>query len=101
LVLGAWLLELFKGGGMRRRRLGNIVLGITIGGIIGSTLSYLLSGAFPKGPVKNFFFSALKVGFSTVQVNLGFFSFSLGLSINITILTVIFIFLAIYLLYKL
>lgn len=86
---------------MARRRLGNIVLGLIIGGIVGSALSYLLSGAFPKGPVKNFFFSALKVGFDTVHVNIGFFSFSLGLSINITLLTVIFIFLAIYLLYKL
>ncbi len=86
---------------MARRRLGNIILGLIIGGIIGSALSYLLSGAFPKGPVKNFFFSALKVGFDTVHVNVGFFAFSLGLSINITLLTVIFIFLAIYLLYKL
>lgn len=86
---------------MARRRLGNIILGLIIGGIVGSALSYLLSSAFPKGPVKNFFFSALKVGFDTVHVNVGFFSFSLGLSINITLLTVIFIFIAIYLLYKL
>lgn len=86
---------------MARRRLGNIILGLIIGGIVGSALSYLLSGAFPKGPVKNFFFSALKVGFDTINVNVGFFSFSIGLSINITLLTVIFIFLAIYLLYKL
>jgi hypothetical protein len=86
---------------MARRRIGNIILGLIIGGIVGSALSYLLSGAFPKGPVKNFFFSALKVGFDTINVNVGFFSFTLGLSINITLLTVIFIFLAIYLLYKL
>ncbi len=84
-----------------RRKLSNVVLGIVIGGIVGSALSYLLAGSLPRGPVKNFFFSALKVGFSTIQVNLGFFSFSLGLSINITLLTVIFIFLMVYLLYKL
>ena len=76
-------------------------MGVVIGGIIGSALSYLLSGVFPKGPVKNFFFSALKVGFDTVKVNLGFFSFSLGFSVNITLLTIIFIFITIYLLYKL
>jgi len=86
---------------MARRKIGNILLGVVIGGVIGSALSYLLSGAFPKGPVKNFFFSALKVGFDTVKVNLGFFSFSLGLSINITLLTIIFIFLTVYLLHKL
>ncbi len=86
---------------MARRKIGNILLGVVIGGIIGSALSYLLSGVFPKGPVKSFFFSALKVGFDTVKVNLGFFSFSLGLSINITLLTIIFIFITIYLLHKL
>ncbi len=86
---------------MARRKIANIILGIVIGGIIGSALSYVLTGVFPKGPVKNFFFSALKVGFNTVKVSLGFFSFSLGLSINITLLTVIFIFLTIYLLHKL
>ncbi len=85
----------------RRRRLGNIILGVVIGGVVGSALSFLLSTVFPRGPVKNFFFSALKVGFDTVKIDIGFFSFSLGLSINITLLTVIFIFLAIYLLYKL
>ncbi|MBN2619747.1 DUF4321 domain-containing protein [candidate division WOR-3 bacterium] len=86
---------------MARRKISNIILGVIIGGIIGAALSYLLSMPFPKGPVKNFFFSALKVGFDTIHVNLGFFAFSLGLSINITLLTVICIFITIYLLYKL
>jgi hypothetical protein len=100
LASGSW--DFAQGGNiMARRKIGNIVLGVLIGGIIGSALSYLLSGLFPKGPVKNFFFSALKVGFDTINVNLGFFSFALGLHINITILTIIFIFITIYLLYKL
>ncbi len=86
---------------MAKRKAANIILGVIIGGIVGSALSYLLSMPFPKGPVKNFFFSALKVGFETVHVDLGFFSFSLGLGINITMLTVIFILITIYLLYKL
>ncbi|MDH4210493.1 MAG: DUF4321 domain-containing protein [candidate division WOR-3 bacterium] len=86
---------------MARRKLGHVIAGVIIGGIIGSALSSLLSGIFPKGPVKNFFFSALKVGFSAVEVNLGFFNFTIGLGLNITLVTVIFIFLAIYLLHKL
>lgn len=86
---------------MARRRLTHIVIGIIAGGIIGSALSYLLSGLFPKGPVKNLFFSALKVGFTATEVNLGFFGFTIGLVINITLLTVIFIFLTMYLLHKL
>lgn len=84
-----------------RRNLKIIITGIVIGGIVGSALSYLLNSLFPRGPVKSLFFDALKIGFSTVTANLGFVSFSFGLYINITLLTVIFIFLTIYLLYKL
>ncbi len=86
---------------MARRKLGHIIAGTIIGGIIGSALSSLLSGIFPRGPVKNFFFSALKVGFSAVEVNLGFFNFTIGLGLNITLVTIIFVFLTIYLLHKL
>jgi hypothetical protein len=85
---------------MAKRKVREIIVGIVVGGIIGSALSYLLAGIFPHGPVKGFFFNALKVGFTTAQVNLGFFTFSLGLHINITVLTIIFIFLALYLLHR-
>jgi hypothetical protein len=85
---------------MARRRISHVIVGIIIGGIIGSALSYLLSGIFPQGPVKNLFFSALKVGFKAVQINLGFFDFTFGIGINITLVTVIFVFLAIYLLHR-
>jgi len=86
---------------MARRKISHIVIGIIIGGIIGSALSYLLSGIFPKGPVKNLFFSALKVGFSAVEVNIGFFNFTLGLGLNVTLVTVIFVFITMYLLHRL
>ena len=86
---------------MARRKVGHIVAGIIIGGIVGSALSYFLSGIFPKGPVKNLFFSALKVGFSAIEVSLGFFNITFGLGINITLVTVIFTFLMIYLLHRL
>jgi hypothetical protein len=86
---------------MARRKISHIVIGIIIGGIIGSALSYLLSGIFPKGPVKNLFFSALKVGFSAVEVNIGFFNFTFGLGLNVTLVTVIFVFITMYLLHRL
>jgi hypothetical protein len=86
---------------MARRKISHIVIGIIIGGIIGSALSYLLSGIFPRGPVKNLFFSALKVGFSAIEVNIGFFNFTFGLGLNVTLVTVIFVFITMYLLHKL
>ncbi|MEO0205393.1 MAG: DUF4321 domain-containing protein [candidate division WOR-3 bacterium] len=84
-----------------KRKLPTIILGIIIGGIIGSALSYFFGSIFPSGPIKSFFFNALKIGFSTVHINLGFIAFSFGLFFNITVLTIIFVFLMIYLLYKL
>jgi hypothetical protein len=84
-----------------RRKIGVVILGIIVGGIIGSVLSYFFNNIFPKGPVKSFFFDALKIGFSTVTINLGFIVFSFGLFLNVTVLTVIFIFVTIYLLFKL
>ncbi len=84
-----------------RRNLRTIILGIVIGGIIGSALSYFFASIFPPGPVRAFFFNALKIGFSTVHINLGFIALSFGLFFNITVLTIAFVFLMIYLLYKL
>ncbi|MCX7995790.1 MAG: DUF4321 domain-containing protein, partial [candidate division WOR-3 bacterium] len=84
-----------------KRRLSTVIIGIIIGGIIGSALSHFLGSIFPPGPVKGFFFNALKIGFSTVHINLGFVVLSFGLFFNITILTIVFVFLMIYLLYKL
>lgn len=84
-----------------KRNLRTIILGIVIGGTIGSALSFFFGSIFPPGPVKGFFFNALKIGFSTVHINLGFIVLSFGLFFNITILTIIFVFLMIYLLYKL
>lgn len=84
-----------------KRNFKTIILGILLGGIIGSALSHFLGDLFPPGPVKSFFFNALKIGFSTVHINLGFIALSIGVFFNITFLTIAFVFLMIYLLYKL
>jgi hypothetical protein len=84
-----------------KRKVGVIILGVVLGSIIGSALSFILGGVFPKGPVNSFFFNSLRVGFSTVNIDIGFIAFTLGLHINITTITIAFIFLMIYLLYKL
>jgi hypothetical protein len=84
-----------------KRKVGVIILGIVLGSIIGSALSFILGGVFPKGPVNSLFFNSLRVGFSTVNIDIGFIAFTLGLHINITTITIAFIFLMIYLLYKL
>lgn len=84
-----------------KRKVGTIILGIVLGSVIGSALSYVLGRVFPRGPVNSFFFNALRVGFSTVNIDIGFIAFTIGLHISITMITIIFIFLMIYLLYKL
>lgn len=84
-----------------KRKVGIIFLGIVIGSIVGSALSFILSNIFPKGPINSLLFKALRVGFSTVNIDVGFIVFTLGFYMNITLITIIFIFLMIYLLFKL
>ena len=86
---------------MSRRRTGVILLAIVIGGIVGSGLSFLLGNIFPPGPVRDFFFKTLKVGFSDLAINLGFIGFQLGLFIHVSIMTIVAVFVTIYLLYRL
>ncbi|MEO0226291.1 MAG: hypothetical protein ABIL05_05010 [candidate division WOR-3 bacterium] len=86
---------------MGRRRTGVIFLALVIGGILGAAISFLLGSVFPQGPVHDFFFKTLKVGFSDLNINLGFIGLSLGFFIKISLITVIVIFLTIYLLYRL
>lgn len=86
---------------MSRRRTGVIILAIIVGGIIGSGLSFLMGNIFPAGPVREFFFKTIKVGFSDLAINLGFIGFQLGFFIQVSIMTIVAIFVTIYLLYRL
>jgi|UniRef100_A0A7C6AA23 hypothetical protein len=84
-----------------RRNIGIIILSIVIGAIIGSVLSHFLSGLFPAGPVKDFFFKPLKIGIPQLTLNLQFLVLSFGFTLGISIFTVIVVILALYLLHRL
>jgi hypothetical protein len=82
------------------RSVGLLVLAVVVAGVSGSVVSHLLSGLFPQGPVRDFFFKSLPVGIPTVTVNLGFASLTLGFSLAVTTVAVLLMALAVYLWYK-
>jgi hypothetical protein len=84
-----------------RRNVGTIIVATVVGAILGSALSYFLGGLFPQGPVRDFFFKALRIGIPNLALNLGFLSLSFGLSLSITTFTVIVVILFLYLLHRL
>lgn len=78
------------------RSIGLLIIAIIITGVTGSVLSYFLSGLFPAGPVRDFFFKSVQFGVPTFVLNLGFASITFGLSFAITTFAVILFLLAIY-----
>lgn len=81
-----------------RRSVGMIIFIIIVSAVIGSALSYGLSGLFPTGPVFNLFFKVFPFGIQQVTLNLGFLTLSFGITLSITGLTVLFVILALILL---
>ena len=86
--------------GVRHRPVRLLVLMIVVAGVVGSVLSHFLAGAFPSGPVRDFFFKALSVGVPAFSVNLGFLVFTFGVAFSISTFAVILVGLAIYLWFK-
>jgi hypothetical protein len=82
------------------RSFGLLVLGVLLGGIAGSIVSYFMAGLFPDGPVRDFFFKSLPIGIPTFTVNLGFMAFTLGFSVSVTTAAVLLVGLAVYFWYK-
>ena len=82
------------------RSVGLLVLAVILAGVAGSVVSYFLSGVFPQGPVRDFFFKSLAIGIPTFTLNLGFATLTLGLSFAVTTVAVLLVLLAIYLWYK-
>lgn len=82
------------------RSVGLLVFGIVVAGIVGSVVSHFLAGAFPAGPVRDFFFKSLDIGVPAFSVNLGFAKFTFGLAFSVSTFAVMLVLLALYLWYK-
>jgi hypothetical protein len=82
------------------RSVGLLVLAVIVAGVSGSVVSYFLAGAFPAGPVHDFFFKSLPVGVPTMVLQLGFATLTFGFSVSVTTVAVLLAALAIYLWYK-
>lgn len=82
------------------RSIGLLILAVVVAGVAGSIVSYFLSGLFPSGPVRDFFFKSVQVGIPTFALNLGFATITFGLSFAVTTFAVILLVLAIYLWYR-
>lgn len=85
------------GGG---RSIGLLILAILVAAVSGSVISYFISGVFPPGPVKDFFFKALNFGVPAFGLHLGFAVITFGISFAITPFTIILVVIAIYLWYR-
>ncbi len=82
------------------RSIGLLVIALVVAGIAGCILSYFLSGLFPAGPVRDFFFKSVQVGVPTFTLNLGFASITFGISFAVTTFVVVLLILAIYLWFR-
>jgi hypothetical protein len=82
------------------RSIGLLVLAVIIAGVTGSVVSYFMAGAFPAGPVRDFFFKSLQFGVPTLALNLGFATLTIGFSLSVTTVAVLLVALAVYLWYK-
>jgi len=79
------------------RSVGLLALTVLVAGIAGSIISYFVSGVFPAGPVRDFFFKSVAVGIPTLTVGLGFATVTFGLSFAVTVFAVLLVVLAVYL----
>ncbi len=82
------------------RSIGLLIVAIVVAAVSGSVISYFVSGVFPHGPVKDFFFKAVRFGVRDFVLNLGFATVSFGLTFYITTFTVLLVALAIYIWYR-
>jgi|UniRef100_A0A7C3YRR5 hypothetical protein len=85
---------------MAKRGVGFIILFVIISGVLGAAISQYLSGIFPEGPVKRFFFQAIEIGLERLNLNLGFLRLDFGFTFNLTAFTALFTLFLLYLLLK-
>lgn len=82
------------------RSVGLLALTVLVSGVAGSVISHFVSGVFPPGPVRDFFFKAVAVGIPTLTVSLGFATLTFGLSLAVTVFAILLVALAVYLWFK-
>lgn len=82
------------------RSVGLLALTVLVAGVAGSVISHFVSGVFPAGPVRDFFFKSVAVGVPTLTVSLGFATVTFGLSLAVTVFAVLLVALAVYLWFK-
>ncbi|MFQ5640091.1 MAG: DUF4321 domain-containing protein [bacterium] len=83
---------------MSRKSIGQIVLIVVLGAMIGTLLGELLTLALPSGVVKEFFLKSALFGFGPTTLNVKLFTITFGFTIKFNIVGIFGIGIALYLL---
>lgn len=78
-----------------------LMLAVAVAGVSGSVLSHFLSGLFPEGPVRNFFFGFARIGIPDLALDIEFVRVGFSLQFSISVFAVLLVAVAIYLWYRL
>ncbi len=84
-----------------RRTFANLFLSLVTGAVVGDVIGDVLRVVIPNGPIKKLFLNYARIGFSPVTIDLSVVQFTFGFYFQINLMGVIFIFLMIYIFYKL
>ena len=84
-----------------RKRYTLLLWGFIIGVVAGDIIGHILKRTLPDSPVKALVLNSVYVGFTPFTVDLIVVKFTLGLSFAFNLFVVIFVFVALYIFYKL
>ncbi len=86
---------------LMRRTAANLFLSLVIGAVVGNVIGDVLRILLPSGPIKRLFLDYARLGFSPFTLDFSFVKFTFGFFFQINLMGVIFIFLMIYIFYRL